>query len=204
MDAIALVKGIGIGVAVAAPVGPMSVLCMRRTLVTGWGAGFATGLGIATGDAAYASVAALGLAGVSRFMLAWNRPLHAAAGSILLYLGLRMFFARSGAEAAPERPSRSRVAAYASAVLLTLTNPPTIVSFAAIFTVLAPVSDFATYASLAVVAGVLVGSTLWWLGLTATVSLARHALGPRARRRIDVLSGAILACFGAVEIRRAL
>ncbi len=82
-------RGIGIGVAVAAPVGPMSVLCMRRTLTGGYAFGLGTGIGIAAGDAAYALVAALGLSGVMRFMLAHERPLHALAGAFLLYLGGR-------------------------------------------------------------------------------------------------------------------
>src|SRR4051794_13989537 len=82
-------KAVGIGVAVAAPVGPMSILCMRRTLAQGWGQGMAVGLGIALGDAAYGLVAGLGLAGVSSFMLAHQKPLHLAAGLVLLWLGVR-------------------------------------------------------------------------------------------------------------------
>ncbi len=90
----------GFGLAVAAPVGPMSLLCMRRTLAQGWRQGLATGAGIAAGDGVYAGVAVLGLAGLSSFMLAHERPLHLAAGLFLLYLGLRTAFARR-----PRRPA---------------------------------------------------------------------------------------------------
>jgi threonine/homoserine/homoserine lactone efflux protein len=196
-------KAIGIGLAIAAPVGPMAILCMRRTLASGPRAGLATGLGIASGDGIYALVAALGLASIARFMLAYDRPLHIIAGLFLLYLGVRTFFAREPAETATPLPRQSALAGYGSALLLTLTNPPTIISFAAIFTVLAPASGFDVRSALITVAGVFAGSTLWWIILTAAVSLARHALGARTRRIIDRLSGGVLALFGAAELRRA-
>jgi threonine/homoserine/homoserine lactone efflux protein len=197
-------KAIGIGVAVAAPVGPMSVLCMRRTLTKGWQRGFSTGLGIATGDGAYAFVAALGLAGVSRFMLLYDKPLHFAAGLFLLYLGLRMFLNRSDQPSQPDRAVGWFKPAYVSALFLTLTNPPTIVSFAAIFTVLAPPAGFDLQTALLTVAGVFLGSSLWWLLLTLAISLVRHIIGPRTRHWINGISSAVLGFFGIAEIRRAV
>ncbi len=202
MEWLPLVKGIGIGITVAAPVGPMSVLCMRRTLTTGWRLGFNTGLGIATGDAVYASIAALGLVSISRFMLAYDRPLHVIAGIFLIYLGLRAFFTRPAAEDSDGR--RPAVATgYTSALLLTLTNPPTIISFAAIFTVLAPRSGFNVASALETVAGVFLGSAFWWFALTTTVALVRHALGRRSMRWIDGISGAVLGLCGVAEIGAA-
>ena len=193
-----------IGLAVAAPVGPMSLLCMRRTLAQGWRTGFATGAGIASGDAAYALVAGLGLAGVQRFMLAHERGMHLAAGLFLLYLGVRTVLAAGRtAERGTERAASAR-AAYGSAVLLTLTNPPTIIMFAAVFAALAPASGFAPGTALLTVAGVFAGSLLWWLWLTAVIALARGVLGPRVRAWVDRVSGAALAVFGLTEIRRAL
>ena len=202
MDLLPLIKGIGIGVAVAAPVGPMSVLCMRRTLTKGWKCGFSTGLGIASGDGIYASVAALGLVRVSDFMVAYGKPLHVIAGIFLLYLGVRTIVARPATNGTPEQPAN--VSDYTSALLLTLTNAPTIISFAAIFTVLAPSSGFNASVSAQTVSGVFVGSTLWWLVLTATVAFVRHAVGRQTRRWIDLTSGAVLSFFGVAEIRRAL
>ncbi len=195
------VQGMGFGLAVAAPVGPMAVLCMRRSLAQGWRPGLATGAGIAVGDGLYACVAVAGLAGLSHFMLAHERPLHLAAGLFLLYLGVKTAFARRP-EALPPFVATGR--AFASSVLLTLTNPPTIIMFAAIFASLSPPAGFAPASALATVAGVFTGSLLWWCGLVACVSAVRHAIGGRARRWIDRVAGAALALFGVVEVRRAL
>ncbi len=198
-----VLKGMGFGLAVAAPVGPMSLLCMRRTLSLGWRAGLATGAGIAVGDAVYASVAVLGLASLSQFMLSHERPLHLAAGLFLLYLGLRTAFARrpdTGA-ASPRIGSRR---AFASAILLTLTNPPTIVMFAAIFASMTPPNGFEPGSALATVGGVMAGSMLWWCGIVIAVSAVRHAIDQRARRWIDRVAGAALAAFGAAELRRSV
>ena len=198
-----VLKGMGFGLAVAAPVGPMALLCMRRTLAQGWRPGLATGLGIAGGDGLYACVAVAGLAGLSRFMLSHERPLHLAAGLFLLYLGLRTIFARRPAEA-QAAPASGSGRAFCSALLLTLTNPPTIVMFAAIFASLAPPGGFAWPAALATVGGVFAGSMLWWCGVVASIAALRHALGRRARRWIDRVAGAALAAVGLAEIRRSI
>jgi threonine/homoserine/homoserine lactone efflux protein len=197
-------KAAGCGLAVAAPVGPMSLLCMRRTLAAGWRQGLATGGGIAVGDACYAAVAALGLAGVSAFMLAHERPLHLLAGAFLVWLGLKTWLQRPPAEgAAAAGAAGSWPAAFAGAVLLTLTNPPTIIMFAAIFTALAPASGLDPAAASATVAGVFAGSALWWCGLVAAVSALRHGIGGGARTCIDRLAAIALCGFGVAELRRA-
>jgi threonine/homoserine/homoserine lactone efflux protein len=202
-DLAVFAKGAGIGAAIAAPVGPMSLLCMRRTLAQGWRFGFSTGTGIACADFCYALVAALGLAGVMRFMAAYEQPLHFAAGAILMYLGWRTFFA-AAPPARDDTPGAASVAAgFGSALALTLTNPPTIVSFVAAFAALAPVG-FGPLDAALTAGGVLCGSLLWWLVLTALVAGARHAIGVRARRLIDRVSGAILGLLGAAELRRSI
>ena len=202
MDVLPLIKGIGIGVAIAAPVGPMSVLCMRRTLAKGWRLGLHTGLGIATGDGIYASVAAFGLVGVSKFLVAYGKPLHLVTGCFLLYLGVRTFAVRPIADSAIEQ--RATGADFTSAFVLTMTNPPTILSFAAMFAGVAPATGFDAFTSAQTVCGVFIGSTLWWFVLTTTVSVVRHTIGRRTRRSIDVATGAALSLFGIAEIRRAL
>lgn len=199
----------GVGLAVAAPVGPMGMLCIRRTLTEGPQAGLAIGIGIASGDAVYGLVAALGLVGLSHFMLAYDRPLHFAAGLFLLYLGLRALLQKTQADTANDgRPARNGYAgtarAYASSLLLTLTNPQTVIMFAALFTTLAPRGAFSTTVALTTVSGVFCGSIAWWCCLVTAVTLARHALGSKLRRLIDRGVGMALAVFGMVEIRRAL
>lgn len=196
-------KSAGIGLAVAAPVGPMSLLCMRRSLTQGARFGLATGAGIAVGDAIYAAVAAFGLAGVSAFVLAWEKQLHLAAGLFLIWLGLKTFFARDDDRAADVAAVASLGGTFLGSVMLTLTNPPTIIMFAAVFTALAPTSGFEPAVAVVTVLGVLVGSLSWWLGVVGVVSAVRHALGRRVRLWIDRVAGVVLAALGADQIRRA-
>ncbi|CAH2784321.1 MAG: Transporter, LysE family [uncultured Paraburkholderia sp.] len=204
----------GVGLAIAAPVGPMGMLCIRRTLTGGPRAGLAIGLGIASGDAFYGLIAALGLVGISQFMLAYDRPLHLLAGLFLLYLGVRTLLQKappdSGTGEASGNGKLAQVGragalrAYASSLLLTLTNPQTVIMFAALFTTLAPRDAFSSAIALTTVGGVFCGSIAWWCFLVTVVSLARHAIGGKLRLAIDRLVGVMLAAFGVVEIRRAL
>jgi threonine/homoserine/homoserine lactone efflux protein len=178
---------------------------MRRSLTVGWRHGLATGFGIAAGDGLYAAVAALGLTGISAFMLAYDRPLHLAAGLFLLYLGLKTFWRNvedGGAAAMPS--SASTLGDFWGSLLLTLTNPPTIIMFAAIFAALAPKSGFEPAGALATVGGVTFGSLLWWCVIVGCVTAFRHALGPKVRLWIDRLAGSFLVVFGVAEIRRSL
>ncbi|NML30797.1 LysE family translocator [Paraburkholderia antibiotica] len=210
----------GVGLAIAAPVGPMGMLCIRRTLTGGPRAGLAIGFGIASGDAAYGLIAALGLVGISQFMLAYDRPLHLLAGLFLLYLGVRTLLQKPPADNAADNAADNNgengngklaqighagaLRAYASALLLTLTNPQTVIMFAALFTTLAPRGAFSPAIALTTVGGVFVGSIAWWCFLVTVVSLARHAIGSKLRVAIDRVVGFTLAAFGVVEIRRAL
>ena len=210
------VTSAGVGLAIAAPVGPMGMLCIRRTLTGGPRAGLAIGFGIATGDAVYGLIAALGLVGISQFMLAYDRPLHLVAGLFLLYLGVRTLLQKAPAEAANGKggsDANGKLAqvgragalrAYASSLLLTLTNPQTVIMFAALFTTLAPRGAFSSSIALTTVGGVFCGSIAWWCFLVTVVSLARHAIGSKLRVAIDRVVGITLAAFGIVEIRRAL
>ncbi|MFM0003827.1 LysE family transporter [Paraburkholderia dipogonis] len=206
----------GVGLAIAAPVGPMGMLCIRRTLTGGPRAGLAIGFGIATGDAAYGLIAALGLVSISQFMLAYDRPLHLLAGLFLLYLGVRTLLQKAPADASngdgngdgngklAQVGRAGALRAYASSLLLTLTNPQTVIMFAALFTTLAPRGAFSSGIALTTVGGVFCGSIAWWCFLVTVVSLARHAIGSKLRVAIDRIVGFTLAAFGVVEIRRAL
>lgn len=196
-------RGLGVGIVVAAPVGPMSVLCMRRTLTQGWRGGSSTGLGIATGDAIYASIAILGLASLSRFTVAYERPFLAIAGYFLIYLGLLGFFRRESAPRA-ELPATNLASNYASATFMTLTNPPTILSFAAIFTVLTPRAGPQYATALQTILGVFIGSATWWVALVATVATFQRAFGSRVRRTIDLIASIALTLFGIVDVGRTL
>ncbi len=197
--AVLFLKAAGIGIAVAAPVGPMSLLCMRRSLALGWRRGFATGLGIATGDGTYALIAAAGLSGLSHFLLVHARPLHFVAALALFYFAFSAFRVRV---AEPVLPAGRGT--YLGSVLLTLTNPPTIIAFAAFFTVLAPPGGLNLAAAGLTAGGVFAGSLLWWCGLVAAIGFFRAAIGTRARRMIDRIAGIFFLVFGLIELRRAL
>ncbi len=199
MDILFLLKGIALGLAIAAPVGPIGVLCIRRTLAQGFALGFVSGLGAATADASYGIVAAYGLTSISSFLVGQQLWLRLMGGLFLCYLGLRTL------GSTPTMPSNASVekelwSAYASTLLLTLTNPMTILSFTAIFSGLGlGVNSSVGDASLLVV-GVLTGSLLWWLMLCLGVSLLRSRISFRGLHWINRLSGAIIMVFGLVTL----
>lgn len=218
-----LFKGLVIGFAIAAPVGPIGVLCIRRTFAEGQAAGFATGLGAATADAFHGAVAGVGLTAVSAVLPGWQDELRLAGGLFLLALGARTFFARPGAAAA-RLQGRGLAQSYASSVALTLTNPATILSFMAVFAGAGlGAQALPAAAALAIVLGVFVGSAAWWLLLSSTVERWRRrypdfaalapggvggavvagvTLGAAARplRWINRASGVLLAGFGLVAL----
>lgn len=204
MEVSFLLRGILLGFSIAAPVGPIGVLCIRRTLAQGRAAGFVSGLGAATADAVYGCVAAFGLTAVSGFLVGQQSALRLAGGAFLLYLGARTFFAAPAGQAS-DAGGRGLPGAYASTFLLTLTNPMTILSFAAVFAGLGLVSAAGDYGSAAsLVAGVFLGSAAWWLLLSGGVSLFRSRFTPGALRWVNRISGLVIAGFGAAALASLL
>ena len=200
MDTVSfLYKGLGIGLALAAPVGPMSVLCIRRTLHDGLIVGLVSGLGIASADAAYGAVAAFGISAVATALLDLEMALRLIGGLFLLALGLRYLFKAPAPAAKTLEASGSRFfGAYVSCFLLTLTNPTTILTFVAIFAGLGLIGEAGDYgAAIALVAGVFAGSAVWWLLLCGSVTLLRRRMSPAAVSWINRISGAVIAAFGA-------
>ncbi len=196
MAADLFLRGLAIGVAVAAPVGPIGVLCINRTLTAGFAAGLVTGLGAATADAAYGAVAAFGLTALAGAVSAAGDGLRLGGGLFLLVLGVRALRKAPPAPQAAQAGATGRVGGYLTSVVLTLVNPATILSFAAIFAGLglAETGGFANAAAL--VAGVFLGSAAWWLFLSAAGAVARRRLPPTALAWINRLSGLIFAGFG--------
>lgn len=192
-DAVATAgRAVVLGLTLAAPIGPMAVLLMRRSLVDGLSAGLVCGAGIATGDALYAALAAAGVAGISAFLAAHAALVHLVAGAIMIAIGLRMLLA-PGAE--PKSSGAS--GRYLETVFLTLTNPMTILTYAAAFNWLAPVGSFDVGIAAVSVAGVFAGSMLWWLVLGFAVSRMRHVITGSVRLAIDRVAGVFLIAFGA-------
>ncbi len=196
MDISFFVRGLIIGFSIAAPVGPIGVLCMRRTLAEGWTSGLVSGLGAATADAIYGCIAGFGLTFVSSFLISQQVWVRLAGGVFLCYLGLRTLLRRP-AEQAASVAGRGLIGAYASTFLLTLTNPLTILSFAAIFAGLGVASSEGNYVSAAIlVLGVFTGSALWWLLLSGGVGLFRTRFTSRSLLWVNRVSGAVIIGFG--------
>jgi threonine/homoserine/homoserine lactone efflux protein len=193
-------EGIGIGFAIAAPVGPVGVLCIRRTLAEGRTSGFVSGLGAATADTVYGSVAALGLTFVTNLLMGGESWLRLTGGAFLIFLGVRTFLTRPAERAAPAARS-GLPGAYASTFFLTLTNPTTILSFAAIFAGLgAGDASGEVFSAMLLVPGVFLGSAMWWFVLSGTVGLFRAKLSVRGLRWVNRVSGAVIAAFGVLAL----
>jgi len=193
-------KGFLIGLAIAAPVGPIAVLCIRRTLENGLLTGLATGLGAATADALYGAIAAFGIAAVSSRLIAYETPIRLVGGAALIYLGWKIFSAKPPVTIAPVS-TLGIGGAYASSVMLTLTNPATILYFVAVFAGLGLAKSETTGVhAVVLVSGVFIGSALWWCFLVAVVSRFRRFLTPTRRIYINRLSGIILITFGVLAM----
>ena len=200
MDSNLLLSGLLIGFSIAAPVGPIGVLCIRRTLASGRLTGLVSGLGAATADAFYGSVAGFGLTLVSGLLISQQWWLRLIGGLFLCYLGVRTFVSRPSARAA-EAGARGLLGAYLSTLALTLTNPLTILSFTVIFAGLGIVSAQGNFLSAALlVLGVFLGSALWWLLLSGGVSLFQSLFTPARLRWVNRISGGIIAAFGVLAL----
>ena len=199
-----LLRGFALGFAVAASPGPIFFLCLRRTLTQGRLSGLFSGLGVATADCFYAAVATFGVAVLTTAFVAGRRPLAVIGGAILVVLGARILVARRETARPTAAPSaRSLALAYTTTLGLTITNPATIVSFAA----LAATLGFGTGASFAgpalVVLGVLLGSAAWWCVLVLAASALRTRLTPRVIGWISSVSGLAIAGLGILAVLSA-
>jgi threonine/homoserine/homoserine lactone efflux protein len=194
-------KRLAVGFSIAAPVGPIGLLCIRRTLAGGWWLGLATGMGAATADMVYGLIAAAGLTAVTELLVSARQPLRFAGGAALIWLGLAFLRAETPRDRV-STASSGLAAAYAGTFLLTLANPATILSFAAVMAGLGAMSASGETAVL--VAGVFVGSALWWLALSTAVSLVRHRLPESVLVWINRASGAAIMVCGIFALTAAM
>ena len=200
MDGSFFLRGLLIGFSIAAPVGPIGVLCIRRTLADGRASGIVSGLGAATADALYGCVAGFGLTVISNFLVSQQVWLRLVGGGFLCYLGLRTLLARPAVQAAAANGS-GLFGSYASTFFLTLTNPMTIISFAAIFAGLGLAGTSGSYAAAGIlVLGVFCGSAAWWLLLAGGVGLMREKINMGMLRWVNRFSGAIIIIFGVFAL----
>ena len=202
MDISFFLRGLLIGFSIAAPVGPIGVLCIRRTLAEGRAYGFVSGLGAATADAAYGFVAGFGLTFVSSFLVNQGPWLRVVGGLFLVYLGVRTFISKPASTPADNDRGRAGLAsAYLSTLALTLTNPATILSFAVVFAGLGLAGGGGDYvAALLLVLGVFLGSACWWLLLSGGISLVRGRFSLRGLWWVNRISGILIVGFGVVAL----
>ena len=200
MHLILFFQGVVIGFSIAAPVGPIGVLCIRRTLADGMLLGLVSGLGAATADAVYGAIAGMGLTFVSDAFIAHQAWFRFLGGLFLCWLGVRTFLAQPVEGASVGNETRL-IGAFTTTFLLTLTNPMTILAFAAIFAGLGVVGSQSGYGSAGLlVLGVFSGSALWWLILSGTVGFARSQFTPNALRWVNRVAGVIIAGFGVAAL----
>jgi threonine/homoserine/homoserine lactone efflux protein len=193
----AFLQAVWIGLAIAAPVGPIGLLVIQRTLDHGRVVGLATGLGAAAADACYGAIGAFGVAVVMNALRAARVPLALCGGALLLWLAWRSWHAVPAERAADVQAAPRLWSSFAATFALTLSNPATILSFIAIFGAMGARQSGPghVFAPLPMVLGVLLGSALWWLVLSAAVARLRHHVGVRARRWVGRVSALLLAAF---------
>ena len=193
-----LLKGAVVGIIIAVPVGPVGIMCLRRTILEGKLAGFISGLGAATADAMFGFVAAFGLTFISDLLIGYHQWLRIAGGLYLLYIGGRALLTAPEVKTGTEPDAESLLRDFLSSFALTLTNPITILVFLGIFSAIGLSGESATLSGAAIlVLGVWLGSLLWWLALSFGLGSLFRSFEPRHLRWINRGSGTILLLSGA-------
>lgn len=195
-----LLKGALLGFSIAAPIGPIGVLCIRRTLQFGRLSGLVSGLGAALADTFYGMIAAFGLTFISNFLLAGKFWLHLFGGCFLIFLGLKTFLAKP-AEKSGQVSHKTLSSDFISTFFLTMTNPMTIVAFLAIFAGLGLANSQENYSdSVQLVSGIFLGSAFWFLLLSEGVTLFRKKISQRVMTWVNRIAGLTIATFGIFAI----
>lgn len=190
------IKGIAIGFSLAIPVGPIGLLLIRRTLTRGRVAGLASGLGAATADAIYGCIAGFGVTLLSNFLLENSCVLRVVGGAFLCYLGMKIFLSKPS-EKRPSTEGSTLAGYYISTLILTLTNPATIIAFAAVFAASGVAHTHGHYwFTVFLVIGVFCGSALWWLILSSIVSIFHGRFESTGLTIINRVSGLLISAFG--------
>lgn len=203
------VSGMVLGYFAAIPIGPVNLICIRRTLHYGSLLGFVSGLGAALGDGVFASITAFGFTAVAQLIVGYAAALQLCGGIFLLAFGISTFFTPPPPKvnerlcAPVKNPPSSHARAAASTFMLTISNPATLVAYTAL---IAGVGVFANapqpsfFAASFVVLGVFVGSSLWWLTLSTVVGLLHARINDLVIRRINEISGLLVAVFGVAVL----
>lgn len=199
MDLKLLVEGIIIGFAMAVPIGPIGIICIRKTLTEGRMRGLIIGLGAATADMLYGSIAAFGLTIISDTLLSQRVWIRLAGGALLLFLGVRTFRARPK-DPKIEIQSSGRLRSYFTTIFLTFTNPLTVFAFIAVFAALGLGNGLSILSASVLVAGVFTGSFLWFLSLSSGATFFRSKLDLVGMRWVNKIAGILIIISGVIAI----
>ncbi|MBZ0199547.1 MAG: LysE family translocator [Ignavibacteriaceae bacterium] len=200
MDFSIFFNGLILGIFVAAPVGPIGILCINRTITKGFSTGFVSGLGVATADTLYGMIAVFGLTIVSGLIMTENTIVQIIGGAVLCYLGIRVMIKDPAAQII-EPDKKGLLKAYGSMFFLTMTNPTTILAFAAIFAALGIADSSKTFTtSTLLVSGIFLGSTMWWLAISYGIERYRNKLSDHVMRTVNKLSGGIILLLGVLTL----
>jgi threonine/homoserine/homoserine lactone efflux protein len=205
IDPFLFAKGAALGLAIAAPVGPIGILTIRRTLAYGQTYGIMTGIGAGLGDGVYGLVAAFGLVAVGEWLVSLKLWFHLLGGAAILIFGIHTLMTAGKKKKAEETIDSigGATAALVSSFLLTLTNPMTILSFFTAFTAIGLTQALTPGNGIVLVGGVIAGSMAWFLTLTGIVAVTHHALSHNALLWIDRIAGILLLVFAAYLIASA-
>lgn len=195
MIVVTLIKGIAVGIVIALPIGPVGVLCVRRCLFEGAMLGFVSGLGAACADATFGAIAALGLTFLRDWLLDYQDWFGVAGGLFLLGFGVKALFIVRAREPEP-LAGEAVLGAFASTYALTIANPITLLSFAAIFAKVGADAVTGLGGASVLVGGVFLGSLLWWLGLSFGLASLRNLAGEIVMLWLNRISGGILLSSG--------
>lgn len=197
MELTFLYKGFVLGLSVAAPVGPIGILCINRTINKGYISGLITGLGATTADLVYGLIAGLGLTVISGFLLDYKLWIQIIGLIFLIYLGIKTLLYKKYNDELSVAESKGLVKDYLTTFILTITNPFTILFFITVFAGLGLTdTGKGNHNSILLVLGVFLGSGIWWTFLSGVTSVLKKKMGEKILRRIDLFSGLIIIAFG--------
>ncbi|WP_431860630.1 LysE family translocator [Azospirillum sp.] len=196
---VVLVQGYVLGIAIAAPVGPIGLLCIRRTIQHGVFMGFSTGMGAAVADTIYGGIAAFGVSAALAFLEGHQFWFRIVGGVFMLAVAVRTFRQQPSAEeqeVSKVPDSRTAIAGFITGLSLTLTNPATILAFIAVFAGFGLGANLGKFDAATMVLGVFLGASSWWLALSSGVAAVRHRITDHGLTVLNHCTGVGLACFG--------
>lgn len=198
-----LFTGLMVGFSIAVPIGPMGLLCIRRTLASGMRVGISTGMGAATVNVFYGALIILGLDKMTPLIVSSGRMLSFAGGIFLLWYAGRTLLHRHSPENQPKPAELSPVAAYGSAVAFNATNPMSPVLIVSLLSPVIGPSAPSIGSAVTLLFGMFLAATIWWVCLSGSITLLRSRLTPRVLMMVNQAAGAVLTFYGALALARS-